>query len=187
MFYHSRELKHVIYGKVDAFVERDDWLIPTYKWLSQYCGFFPQIWLSRSSNRFTGNRFRSQGILFGFDYIKGFSVDYNQWERVLMGLIDHSKGKDITGLEKQMRDYFMKSNMEDDKEGLEGKDRLFPVADYEEWRDNYLFVENDQVVTTRLNLKSTKKIICRNEREKKVLRKMGFINNRIRIMNLKKF
>ena len=51
--------------------------------------------------------------------------------------------------------------------------------------DAHLFVEKDQVVVPTLNLKAAKRVVCRNERQKKALRKMGFIEDRIQIRNLK--
>jgi hypothetical protein len=188
MYYHSRDLKYVKYDKVGAYVTDDNWLIPSYKWLGNYCGFFPQIWLSRSSSYITGKRFDKNQILLGFEYIKGFPLDYDQWHNVLDGVSCGNcleETDDFEVLEKRMIDYFKKSNEWDDKEKLEGNDRGFPVRNYEDWRDNYLFVENDQVVVPRLNLKVAKEIICRNEKQKKSLRKMGFIEDRIKIMNIK--
>ena len=184
MFYHSRELEHVVYGRVKGFVEKGDWLISAYRWLGSYCEFYPQVWLSRSSSNITGKRRRDNGVLFGFDYIKGFPVDLGEWENVLSSLTDERR--DIKSFEKRIIEYFKETHELDDKEGLMGEDRIFPVRDYEEWRDKYLFVENDQVVVPRLNLKSAKEIICRNERQRKLLRKMGFIEDRIKIMNFKK-
>jgi hypothetical protein len=49
----------------------------------------------------------------------------------------------------------------------------------------HLFVERDQVVVPSLNLKAAKHIICRTEKQRKALRKMGFIEDRIEIKNLK--
>ena len=49
----------------------------------------------------------------------------------------------------------------------------------------YAFIEKDQVVVPSLNLKSAKQIICRDEKQKKKLRKMGFIEDRIVIKNIK--
>ena len=46
---------------------------------------------------------------------------------------------------------------------------------YENWRDNYLFAETNQIVVPILNLKAAKKIICRNEMQKKELKKIGFL------------
>ena len=165
MFYHSRELKHVEYGKVEGYVEEDDWLIPAYNWLGSYCGFYPQIWLSRSNSVITGKRSSRNRILFGFGHIKGFSVDYNRWEIALQSLIDNpNREKD---LEERIKKYFKHMNDDDDKEGLKLDDRIFPTSCYEDWRDNYLFVENDQVVLPKLNLKVAKEICVFNEQQRK--------------------
>ncbi len=181
MFYHARELKHVVYGKVKAFVEPDDFLIPAYKWLSNYCKFYPQIWLSRSTSSITGIKRLKNKILFGFDYIKGFSLDYSQWETALFELADKDEKKDLEDI---LKNYFINQNKEDDQENLKGKDRIFPTKNYEKWKKSYLFIENDQIVVPTLNLKSAKKIICRDEKQKKALRKLGFIEDRIQIQNL---
>lgn len=184
MFYHARGLKYVEYGKVSGFVEEDDLLNSAYKWLSSYCKFFPQVWLSRSSSSITGIRYGKDKILFGFDYIKGFSIDYSEWENLLFVLLNE-KCK-FSDLEKLVRENFRRINIEDDKENLKGKDRIFPSDNYEYWRDNYLFVEHDQVVVPSLNLKSAKEVICSNEKQKKKLRKMGFIEDRIKVRNVKR-
>jgi len=57
--------------------------------------------------------------------------------------------------------------------------------DFEKFLHKYLFAEVDQVVLPSLNLKAAKKIICRNEKQKKKLLKMGFIEDRVQIKNIK--
>lgn len=58
------------------------------------------------------------------------------------------------------------------------------TSDLQEVLSGHLFVENDQVVVPSLNLKSAKRVLCRNERQKRALRQLGFIEDRIRILNL---
>ena len=60
-------------------------------------------------------------------------------------------------------------------------------SSYEDFLNRYLFVENDQVVVPSLNLKAAKQVFCRNEKQVKVLRHMGFINDRIKILNSKQW
>ncbi len=43
---------------------------------------------------------------------------------------------------------------------------------------------NDQVVVPKLNLKSAKEIWVRNDRQKKKLRRMGFIEDRIKVRRI---
>jgi hypothetical protein len=70
-----------------------------------------------------------------------------------------------------------------------------PDGELKDWVDSgcnldvflkkYVFIEKDQVVVPSLNLKCAKTIICRNEKQKKALRRMGFIEDRIQIKNIK--
>lgn len=53
--------------------------------------------------------------------------------------------------------------------------------DLERLLRRHVFVERDQVVVPSLNLKAAGRILCRNERQKKQLRRMGFIEDRIEI------
>ena len=57
--------------------------------------------------------------------------------------------------------------------------------DVQEVLSKHLFVKHDQVVVPSLNLKAAKLIICRNERQKKTLRRMGFIEDRLVIRGLR--
>ena len=167
MFYHSRKLKYVVYGKIKGFEEKGDDFLPAYKWLEQYCGYFPQVWLSRSSSSITGMKNDSNKILFGFDYIKGFPVDYGQWSFILPFLLGQKGSKKI--LEKKVKNAYFEIAKE-----LKADYKEFDGG-YENWRDNYLFAETNQIVVPILNLKAAKKIICRNEMQKKELKKIGFL------------
>jgi len=195
MYYHCRELKYVEYGKIfpppPEIIGKE--MMQCYSWLGHYCGFCPQVWLSRSRSSITGFRNRGWGnqpkrdvILFGFDVIKGFNVDFNHWEFIMGSLLNNEKFED------QNSDIIKENNeivdeLRREKEPLDGE--------LKEWVDcgmnldiflkKYLFVENDQVVVPSLNLKIAKKIICENEKQKKALRKMGFIEDRIIIKNTK--
>lgn len=181
MFYHSRPLKSVEYGKVgpapiDAI---DPDFANAYRWLAQYCGFFPQVWLSRSRSAITGysQALQRDQVLFGFETIKGFPVDYDSWCLLLNPLINAaSVDQSNRVVEEAIRE------LVNDPQAHE-----HPVAiasrklggDTTSILQSVLFVENDQVVVPRLNLKSAKQIVCRNEFQKKTLRRMGFIEDRI--------
>ena len=206
MFYHCRPLKFVKYGKVYPAPAStiESWLLNAYKWLGEYCGYNPQIWLSRSTSSITG--FRRNRILkkrknviakrsemkepiamFGFDVIKGFPVNYEPWETIINVLINTQDGfheqnkKIIQWMDELVQDYKEMNEKPDGaiKAWIENDSSL------DKFLKNYLFIEVDQVVVPSLNLKAAKKIICRNEKEKKALRKMGFIEDRIKIKNFK--
>jgi len=197
MYYHCRPLKYVEYGKIyppplKFFEDNDkDWLFNAYVWIGYYCGYCPQIWLSRSHMNITGfkNKYSEDDILFAFDIIKGFPVDYDSWCTILNPLINCKKHDKIY-MDKNIIECFneMLSNYE---EGDEIEDDLLLYwknnKDFDGLLKKFLFVEKDQIVVPSLNLKCAKEVICRNERQKKQLRKMGFIEDRIKIKNIKKF
>jgi hypothetical protein len=59
------------------------------------------------------------------------------------------------------------------------------TGDVQHVLSKHLFVKYDQVVVPNLNLKAAKLVICRNEYQKKALRRMGFIEDRLVIRGLK--
>ncbi len=189
MFYHARELKYVACDKVGPppIETLDSGFAITYEWLGQYCGYWPQVWLSRSHSEITG--FRMPGkrnrapdtVLFGFDYIKGFGVDYDIWCSLLTPL---ANAKSLAEANDAVR-----REIEDMAADPEPADAAISKT-WRQCRDidivlqRHLFVERDQVVVPSLNLKAAKHIICRTEKQRKARRKMGFIEDRIEIRNL---
>ena len=210
MYYHCRPLKYVTYGKVfpPAADTYDRWDACMYGWLGHHCGFYPQVWLSRSHSSITGyKRYKrlkksyywakspgtrkaikisNDSVLFGFDIIKGFHVSYCHWEVLMNSLMN------TEGFEEQNKDIVRNLNgivemYKEDNESVDDreiKDWVDSGQDLEVFLKKYVFVERDQIVVPSLNLKSAKKIICRNEKQKKKLRKMGFIEDRIQIKNI---
>ena len=67
----------------------------------------------------------------------------------------------------------------------EEDDPLCGCNSFSEFLNNRLFIEADQFVLPSLNLKTAKEIVCRNERQKKKLRKLGFFEDRIKIRNVR--
>lgn len=200
MYYHARPLKYVKYDKVypcpvDILEERDEKIdIPffkMYKWLGFYCKFYPQIWLARSTSQITGIRKNEDKILFGFDIIKGFPLVYDEWEFLMNYLID-VKTDNVTEINKyivkEINDLIHEVKRDGDYKDLDENDTLKKwekCANIEEYLTKYVFIEKDQIVVPSLNLKAAKEIICRNEKQKKKLRQMGFIEDRIKIKNIK--
>lgn len=211
MYYHTQELRYTTYDKVyPAPIEAldKDFLKP-YMWLGKYCGYCPQIWLGRSKSGITGYRSKAKQkntkfrgkrrndepyIMFSFDIVKGFPVDYDVWCYVmspLMGCKDPVKDGD-RAIEEDLKEM-----LHDYKTGRYGKiseltmdDPIWKWQHSENLQDflkRYLFVENDQVVVPSLNLKAAKEVFCRNEKQVKTLRRMGFIQDRIKILNSKQW
>jgi len=128
----------------------------------------------------------NDSVMFGFDNIKGFPVEYSTWCYFLGHLHDNNE-TDIAKTNKYLAkklDQAVEWAIEDDY--LKDDDMLKAWdknRDFDSFLNKCLFVEKDQVVVPSLNLKAAKKIICRNEKQKKKLRKMGFIEDRILIRN----
>ena len=189
MYYHCRPLKYVEYGKVlPPPVETIDWLRPAYEWLGHYCGYFPQVWLSRSRSSITGykNKYAKDSVLFGFDIIKGFPLSYSHWEIVMDPLLDKKEfDKQNKAIENMFNSIVQDYRNNNEEPEDEFSDWVKSGCNLEVFMRDYLFQEVDQIVVPSLNLKSAKKIICFNEKQKKKLRKMGFIEDRISIKNKK--
>jgi hypothetical protein len=197
MYYHCRELKYVEYGKVfpppkESIISggMGEEMLRCYTWIGKYCGYCPQIWLSRSNSSITGFKRgwkpKEDPILFGFDLIVGgFPVKYNTWEYIMSSLMNHAtfeeQNADIIKFNSELVEDYEKEKWELDGELKEWIDC---GKDLDTFLKKCLFVEHDQVVVPSLNLKVAKKILCRNEKQKKALRKMGFIEDRIIIKNI---
>jgi len=215
MYYHCLELKYVQYGKVYPHFDPENDLNVCYRWLGFYCGYFPQIWLATGDSYMTGMRnkgtkYNKDDILFGFDFIRGFPVDYHKWH-IILGAFSwfedfcESPIPDIStkpyspekvwydGLKKDGLDELVLLDLKQESKWSkeqddydESQDPLFGFVDLDTWLKQHLFVEKDQVVLPSLNLKSAKQVICRNEKQKKKLRKMGFIEDRIKVKNFRR-
>lgn len=207
MYYHCRPLKYVEYGKIypPPIETLDEMFYNCYKWLGFYCNFFPQVWLSRSTSSITGyknNRMTKKrqscingnylkekldNVMFGFDIIKGFPVSYNYWEMMLM-FIPNQKSDNIKEINNKIKNELNIILDDCKKDGCIDKEMLEWEkcnGDFDLFLKKNLFVELDQVVVPSLNLKSAKQIICRDEKQKKTLKRMGFIDDRIIIKNIK--
>lgn len=122
-----------------------------YEWLGQYCGSHPQAWLSRSGSAIT--RFRCRGPDPG-------RVRWRD-EPLLFGFAG-TRGFPV--------DYDFWCQL------------LLPLADAPDLESaNRAVVEHDRVVVPGLDLKAAKTVVYRSERQKKALRRMGFLADRIEI------
>lgn len=192
MFYHCRELRFVKYGKVRPHFDPNHEFNALYKWLGFYCGYFPQVWLSQANAFITGfrnkmSRSTRDEVLFGFEICKGFPVSYEQWCLLLVPLQRYTESKDHSkeNLDRMIMEDLsrLSQSMREMENCTEEDDPLWGCETLEDWLNKKLFVPKDQFVLPALNLKAAKQIICRNERQKNALRRMGFIDDRIHVTN----
>ena len=207
MYYHCRPLKFVEYGKVFPYADEDGMFLPAYQWLGCYCGYCPQLWLSRGdidmtgyrrmffpgSRKCRGMRDKKDNILFGFDIVRGFPVDFEFWSGRFLNIAVNMPAASPAAMNKRTAEWlneWIVDLMRCEREQFEaGKLPLATAwircrSDFDAFLKNYVFVERDQVVVPSLNLKAAKKVVCRDERQKKALRRMGFIEDRIEIRNM---
>jgi len=157
-------------------------------------------WASPEEDR-PRTRGKKGTILFGFDYIKGFPVSHLAWcifiealgkYRMMQDMYEENDVLECTeealarGLDEQIGSDPEECFFWADTEGYGMPLYRDWVAhhDLERLLRDHLFIETDQVVVPSLNLKSAKLIICGNEKEKKHLRRLGFIEDRIEIRNV---
>lgn len=182
----------MIYGKVGAAPVEVlcPFLHPAYRWLSHYCGYFPQVWLARSHSRFTGFRGRPRKkrdrlVLFGFERVQGFPVHYGNWDLVLDSQLTNDQSlEEMNALVEETLRWRSRCEDEEDNFGLPIDPMVLTwreTGDLQAVLQKHLFVEHDQVVVPALNLKAAKEIVVRSERDKKKLRRLGFIEDRIQI------
>jgi hypothetical protein len=109
VYYHTLPLKYVVYGTILPHDDPSNQFRSAYEWLGHHCGYCPQIWLSRGDISMTGYRYRvgsvgisgsdqraeRDSVLFGFDLIHGFPIDYEfWWFHVLNTALNSPPGKD---------------------------------------------------------------------------------------------
>ncbi|MFV1987339.1 MAG: hypothetical protein ACC682_08650 [Gemmatimonadota bacterium] len=191
MYYHTRPLRYVRYGRVEpppGGVIDPDFAV-AYDWLGEFCGFSPQVWLSRSRSAITGFRYLvtahsgrarllERHVLFGFEGIRGYPVHYDFWCELLTPLTSAST---VAGAGRAVRAHLDWLVSDEDLRDDPAARIWSETRSLTQVLDRCLFVEHDQVVVPALNLKAAKTIVCGSEREKKALRKLGFIEDRVEI------
>lgn len=185
MYYHHRAIRYVTYGKVTPppVETLDPGFARAYQWLGQYCGFYPQVWLSRSRSAITGVRApglskqgRIDGVLFGFESIQGFPLAYDFWCELLGALMN---SETLDQANNAVQDHLDRRASDPDLCAEPVSLAWRETRNVRDVLSKHLFVKHDQVVVPNLNLKAAKVIICRSENQKRALRHMGFIEDRL--------
>jgi len=209
MYYHCLPLKYVTHGTI---LPHDDPGIdnrPAYEWLGTHCGYCPQIWLSRANIDMTGyrndarnapisgsaRRAEKDSILFGFSQISGFPAEPEFWwwgvlNTALAVTDPPMTPRDVDAGLVEYLDMSLAYDLAENAGVLDQRAHRWSIA-WQHERPNLavflkkqVFIERDQFVVPSLNLKTAHRVFCRNERQKKVLRRMGFIEDRIEIRNM---
>lgn len=180
MYHRCMELEHIVFGEI---VPRRDFEKHDFQyaldWLENEVGFYPLFlgfgeteddigitgyqnqWRVRISSTFKDGKISGEyrkkcefpnHVLFSFDELEGVFLDYDYWHIVL-----NSTGTEITEQEKR---WIFKYSW--DKNKWKRKARTNPGT--------------VQFVVPRLDLRTSKRIFCRNNRTRNLLEEMGFNN-----------
>ena len=167
MFFFASEIKNVSYGWVRGKCLKGDLLETSEKWLAQYCGFFPPLWLSSDYNSLFGYSHDSNKVLFGFKKLtKIFPVSYQMWMYV-MGILANY---DINN-QKEM-EIEIDRGLWDLK--IQGVKELNDYCHLETFLRNKIFIKKDQIITDAIDLRRNSIIICKDESQRYALSKKGF-------------
>jgi len=128
--------------------------------------------------------------LFGFDILPGaLGLAYDPWCEVISALSGGSWEVSLAELDQEIvrsLDGVLRFIREEGFEMNAEYREWEKHRDLTRWLDRFLFVGDDQYVLPQVNLKSAKEIWVRNERQKKRLRRLGFIEDRIKIRRVPK-
>lgn len=176
MYFFACELDDVIYGFVRASCKQGDLLETAYKWLAQYCNFFPPLWLSSDQGKLTGYSVNCGKILFAFKNINGFPVSYRAWQ-MLLGTLVNLDTNDYRYIDQRLVE-----DLDDMKES--GDINCSRHGTLDDFLKKNVFVNKDQFVVRSLDLRKSALIICNDEAQRLAISRKGFPSRNIKVTSL---
>ena len=173
MYFTACDIENVPYGVISGRCSKGDIFETPYKWLSQFCRFFPPIFISHDQEKLAGYSQVGDKILFGFKSLRGFSVSYECW-MIVVGILLNLDTDDFTLMDKRLSDGL--KNLES-----EGQLDLSRFNTMDSYLKSELFAKKDQFVIDKLDLRKSNAIICRNETQRVNLTRKGFMFSQIKI------
>jgi len=174
MHFYAGDLEEISYGWIRGHCKKGSYYETAYKWLAQYCKFFPPIFLSSDQNKLSGYTQTCDKILFGFKNLNGFPVKYDEWVRIV-GILINLDTNNFRFIDERL------------VEGLKelakiGEICLEPHTNLDSYLKGKVFVEYDQFVVESLDLRRSCVIVCFNEIQKSALVRKGFQSSQIKIV-----
>lgn len=173
MYFSAFDIDDVPHGWIRGKCQRGDMYETAYKWLSQYCDFFPPVWVSDDQNKLTGYSFNSKKALFGFNRLSGFPVKYDPWTTILGILINLDTNNFRLIDERLVED--LNSFDEDEVPGWSSSRTL------DDYLRSFVFVNFDQFAVRSLDLRRSDVILCNDEAQRSILGKKGFPSSKIKV------
>ncbi len=166
LYYFAQEVDQAPYGFIRGACKRGDHFETPYKWLSQYCNFFPPLFVSSDQRKLSGYSLKSNKVLFGFKSIRGYPVDYDQWINVA-GMLINLDTTDFSLMDKTVVDGLHELEQFGDID-------LGIYKSYEDYLRRAVFIEKNQFAVPSLDLRKTSVILCNNEVQRSSLIRKGF-------------
>jgi len=175
MYFYACDLENSPCGWIRGICKKGNYYETAFKWLSQYCNFFPPLFVSTEQDKLTGYSIKSDKLLFGFKGINGFPIKYDEWMR-LTGILVNLDTNNFRFIDEKL------------VEGLKelqaaGEIDLSPYANLDDFLKKRVFVESEQFVVSSLDLRKSSIIICHSEIQKSSLIKKGFTPNLIKVVS----
>lgn len=176
MYFFACDLDKAPYGIVRGSCKRGDFFETAYKWLAQYCQFFPPLFVSTDQSRLSGYLPSSDKIVFGFKSISNiFPVDYNGWV-MISGILLNLDTNNFRLIDERL------------VEGLkelqsDGEVDLSKYHNLDDFLKRNVFVNKEQFAVQSLDLRRAYSILCSNEIQKATLTRKGFQSGQIKIVS----
>jgi hypothetical protein len=166
MYYFSCDFDDIPFGLIRAKCRKGDMYETAYKWLAQYCDFFPPLWVSSDRDRLTGYNDKSGRVLFGFNSLNGFPVKYDQW-MILLGILVNLDTNNFRYIDEYLVTALRE--LEDS-----GEIDLSPHQNLDGYLKSSVFVNEDQFAVQSLDLRQSHIIVCKDEVQRTNLSRRGF-------------
>jgi len=176
MFFFACDLDNIPYGWIRGSCKHGDYFETAYKWLAQYCNFFPPLFLSSDHLKLSGYSIKADKILFSYKTINGgFPVSYDGWMRIV-GILLNLDTNNFRLIDERLVEGLK------DLQAL-GEVNLLKYRNLDDFVKSTVFTDSEQFVVQALDLRRASSIVCQSEIQKTALVRKGFQSGQIRIVS----
>lgn len=174
MYFYACDLEETSFGWIRGHCKKGSYYETAYKWLAQYCNFFPPVFLSSDQSKLSGYNNENEKILFGFKSFNGFPIKYDEWIRI-SGILINLDTNNYRFIDEKLSEGLLEL-------AATGEIEFGPHTNLDQYLRSKVFVNYDQIVVESLDLRRSSVIVCFNEIQKTVLTRKGFSANQIKIV-----
>ena len=176
MYFFACDFDDVVFGWIRGNCQKGEMYETAYKWLAQYCEFFPPLWVSLDEEKLTGYSAKSSKVLFGFKFVNGFPVKYDAW-MIFLGILINLDTNNFRYIDERLVE-------ELDIMERDGETRWSHCHNLDNYLKSYVFVNDDQFVVPSLDLRQSQTIVCSDEAQRGNLIRKGFQGSKIKVASV---